>query len=515
MELVDKGAFMKRIIMTLLILFMTVSVIFANEAGKVRKTGAAEEIRLIVAAKSSLINELNRAVWSYAEPGYQEFKSAAKHISILESEGFNVEKEIAGIKTAFVARYGSGSPVIGFLAEYDALPNLSQKGGCPVKTPLKNNTNGHGCGHSVLGAGAVGGAIAVKEYLKRHPEIKGTVVLYGTPAEEGGCGKTFMAKRGCFRDLDLFYSWHPSTSNGVASYKTLAYYQVKYVFDGISAHAGGAPDRGRSALDACELMNVGVNYLREHVPTSSRIHYAYLDCGGSAPNVVQDHTEILYYIRGIKISDCDQLLERINNIARGAALMTDTKVTIKFYGGLSDFVTNTVAASALNQALHEMGGPVFEEPEYALARLLLEKSCSPEEKTARIERSARAEKIKPEEFALRPLEKHINGYNPKAVPFQTFASTDDGDVSQLVPGARFNLVNGIPGSPSHSWIVTSQSGSSIGDKCAQGAARVFARAAVMIFENPELVQAAQKEWSEKLGGKYKSPIPDKVNPGEF
>lgn len=478
----------------LAILSLTVCVTFAEESSAVSQSTPADEIRQIVSEKSQLICELNRAVWSYAELGWQEHQSAAKLTAALEAEGFQVEKEIAEIPTAFVARYGSGSPVIGFLAEYDALPNLSQKSGCPTQTPIPENPNGHGCAHSVLGAGAVGGAIAVKEYLKRHPEMKGTIVLYGTPAEENGCGKTFMVKRGCFRDLDVFFSWHPSTVNRVASAKTLACYHVKYAFDGVSSHASGSPDQGRSALDACELMNVGVNYLREHVPTSSRIHYAYLDCGGSAPNVVPNHTEILYYIRGVTLADCNRLRERINEIARGAALMTETKVSIQICQGLSDFVTNRTAAKVLNQALHEMGAPSFEEPDYELARAFA-KTSSPDRNQL--------------------LETRLKDYDPNAAPAQNYASTDDGDVSQIVPGARFNLATGIPGTPIHSWLMTAQAGSSIGDHCAHGAARVFARTAILFFEKPELVGAAQKEHSETLGANYQSPIPDGVQPWNF
>lgn len=495
----------------LLILFVLICLSFSSVMGS---DPEVETLRKIIDEKSAVINDINRSVWEYAEIRYQEFKSAAKIIAVLEAEGFKVEKELVGIKTAFRATYGSGSPVVGFLAEYDALANLGQKGGSSVKTPISGQSNGHGCGHSVLGAAAVGGAIAVKEYLKKHP-MSGTIVLYGTPAEEGGCGKTFMVKRGCFRELDVVFSWHPSTRTGVATGRTLANYKVKYTFDGISAHASAKPDAGRSALDAAELMNVGVNYLREHVPMETRIHYAWLNGGGNAPNVVQDHTELLYYIRARKVADCDQIMERVNNIARGAALMTGTNVTIKCLAGLSDFQTNSVVASILHQALCEMGPPSFGDPEYTLARDFMANLFSDSRRKMIIEQTALAGKITPEEFAKKPLDTSIGNYNPKAPLPQAYGSTDDGDVSQIVPAARFHATNAVPGSKAHSWEFTAQTGSCIGDRCAQGAARIFARAAILIFKDPEIVKPAKAELLRTTGGKYKCPVPDDAVPGEF
>ncbi len=528
----EKGIFMKKLLLGLVIFGLTVSSAFVSEsvspalfasAPKTPSPSAADplsltpegkEIKTIVEEKAPVIIDLNRSVWEFAETRYKEFKSAAKIISVLESEGFTVEKETAGIKTAFRAVYGSGSPTVGFLAEYDALSNLGQQAGSPVKKPVPGRPDGHGCGHSVLGAAAVGGAIAVKEYLKKHP-MKGTIVLYGTPAEEGGCGKTFMAKRGCFRELDIVFSWHPSTGTSIATGRSLANYKVKYTFEGISAHASGSPDKGRSALDAGELMNVGVNYLREHMSSFARIHYAWLNCGGDAPNVVQDHTELLYYIRSPKLSDCDLLIERVHNIARGAALMTDTKLTIKILGGLSDYLTNSVAASVLDRALQEMGAPSFGEKEFALARQFMTSLYKQDERQILTEKLAKKGKMTAEEFAQKPLDRTVGKYNPNAPLPISLGSTDDGDVSQIVPAARFNMTNTVPGSRGHSWEVTAQSGSCIGDCCAQGAARVFARAALLVFQHPEIVKPAKEELLRTTKGKYKSPIPNDAVPGEF
>ena len=332
--------------------------------------GSKEMICSIAETKNERIADINHAVWSYAEGGYQEHKSAAKLIEVLRSEGFAVEERAGGIETAFIGSYGSGSPVIGILAEYDALPNLSQEAGNAERCPIEGQRFGHGCGHSALGAGAVGAALIVKEYLKE-TGLPGTVKLFGCPAEETGFGKAFMAKAHCFDGLDMCFSWHPADANTNFP-RAIANYAVRFDFKGRSSHASSAPEQGRSALDACELMNVGVNYLREHVPASTRMHYAYLDCGGDAPNVVQDHSSLLYYVRGPRLSQCTEVLERVKKIAQGAALMTETEVHIQVLGGLNDYIPNDTASRLLADAFLAYGGPDFGEEEYAIARKFFE-----------------------------------------------------------------------------------------------------------------------------------------------
>ena len=317
-------------------------------------------IHEIVMEKADTISEINRAVWDYAEFGYQEKQSAEKMKAVLRQEGFEVEEGLAGISTAFVGRFGTGKPVIAILAEYDALPDLSQKAGCAKPCPIEGKKYGHGCGHSALGAGAAGAAIAVKEYLQR-TGVTGTVELYGCPAEETGFGKAFMVKEHCFDGIDAAFCWHPMDSNMSMSVRTVAYYKVRFDFKGRTAHAGAAPELGRSALDACELMNVGVNYLREHIISDARVHYAYLDCGGEAPNIVPDHASLLYFIRAPKLTQSGEILERIKKIAEGAALMTETSVTIKVLGGLSDTIPNPTLSSLLSDAYLEAGAPDFGE----------------------------------------------------------------------------------------------------------------------------------------------------------
>ena len=267
--------------------------------------------------------------------------------------------------------------MIGILAEFDALPNLSQKAGETKRCPIEGKAYGHACGHSALAAGTVGAAIVAKEYLKETGKT-GTVKVFGCPAEETGFGKSFMVKRGCFEGVDMCFTWHPMDHTSLWG-RTLGYYKVRFDFKGTASHAGGAPELGRSALDACELMNVGVNYLREHIISSARVHYAYLDAGGDAPNIVQDHASLLYFVRAPRLADSAAILERVKKIAKGAALMTETEVNIKVLGGMSDNIPNPTASRILSDAFVAEGGPDFTEEEFAIARRFLD-ILSPQER---------------------------------------------------------------------------------------------------------------------------------------
>lgn len=469
-------------------------------------------IRDIVEEKADIISGINRAVWEYAEFGYHEEQSAEKIKSVLREEGFQVEEGLAGIPTAFAGSFGSGRPVIGILAEYDALPDLSQKAGCAVPCPIDGKKYGHGCGHSALGAGAVGAAVAVKEYLKR-TGAAGTVRLYGCPAEETGFGKAFMVKGHCFDGIDAAFCWHPMDGNMSMSVRTVAYYKVRFDFKGRTSHAGAAPELGRSALDACELMNVGVNYLREHIISDARVHYAYLDCGGEAPNIVQDHASLLYFIRAPKLSQSGEILERMKKIAEGAALMTETKVKIKVLGGMSDTIPNPSLSKLLSDAYLETGAPDFGEEEFAIAREFL--AAMPEEQRARVVKNgAKQNGITEEEFAGRPLNTFILPYNPAMRDKVMTGSSDVGDVSYQVPTAQITAATGIPETGAHTWQMTAQVGTSIGDKASQAVARAIALACVKLYEDPELLDAAKKELEDETGGVYVSPIPEDVIPGE-
>lgn len=465
-----------------------------------------------VASKADVIAGINQAVWEYAEFGYQEVKSAAKIREVLLEEGFDVEMGIAGIPTAFVGRYGTGKPVIGILAEYDALPELSQQAGVAKPCPVNGKKYGHGCGHSALGAGAVGAAIAVKEYLKSS-NLQGTVELYGCPAEETGFGKAFMVKEHCFDHLDMAFCWHPMDANASMAVRTVAYYKVRFDFKGLTAHAGAAPELGRSALDACELMNVGVNYLREHIISDARVHYAYLDCGGEAPNIVQDHASLLYFVRAPKLYQSEEILNRIRKIAEGAALMTETEVCVKVLGGMSDTIPNPTASKVLSDAFVEAGAPDFGEEEFAIARRFLE--IMPREQQERVIRQgAKMHGLTPQEFARRPLNTYITPYMPEMRSKMMTGSSDVGDVSYQIPTAQITAAVGIPETGPHTWQFTAQVGSSIGDKASLAVARAIALACVKVYQDPALVETAKQELLEETGGIYQSPIPDGIRPGE-
>mgnify|MGYP005982486529 FL=1 len=311
-----------------------------------------------VSRKQDLVVEVSDRIFDFAETGFHEFETAKLYQQVLEKEGFAVEMGIAGMPTAFKATYGNGKPVVGFLAEYDALPELSQVGGCTERKPVcGENPDGHGCGHNLLGAGTLAAALAVKAYLEENPG-KGTVILFGCPSEEKGNGKTIMARDGIFEGVDAALTWHPDTANAVWTTSSLANVSVFFNFKGVTSHAAAAPELGRSALDAAELMSVGVNYLREHIISDARIHYAYRDVGGIAPNVVQGHSRVHYFIRAPKSWQVQEIYKRVIDVAEGAAKMTGTEMTYELYAGLSDFIPNHVLSEVLYEALEEVGDKI-------------------------------------------------------------------------------------------------------------------------------------------------------------
>ena len=389
--------------------------------------------------KRQKLTALSEEIWRYAEVGFQEFRSAQALERCLEDEGFTLEKGVAGMPTAFVARYGSGKPVIGFLGEYDALFDLSQQPGNPQRALFENGTAGHGCGHNELGVGALASALAVKEYMQEQG-LAGTVVYYGCPAEEDGSGKMHMAKEGVFDELDGAFTWHPSSKNAVDGCSSLACIGVLYRFHGRATHAAGQPHLGRSALDACELMNVGANYLREHMIPEARIHYAYRDAGGGAPNVVQDHAALYYFIRAPKVSQAVELRERVDNCAKGAALMTGTTLEITTTDGLCDFIPNQTLSALLQQGLEAVGAPRFTDADRALAAQFQQGYPQAELKA----KNELYEKDYGPEIAAQLAGKSLMDivlplqFDPAASP----GSTDVGDVSYVCPTAQLT----IPGS---------------------------------------------------------------------
>ena len=331
-----------------------------------------EFLEHVIDQKSQMILDANDRIWEYAELAYHETRSADLLCQILKDEGFSVTTGDAGIPTCFTGTfsYGSGKPVMGILGEYDALSSLSQKAASPRKEPVEAGAPGHGCGHSALGTGSLAAVLAVKEYLVENKK-DGTIIYFGCPAEEGAGSKQFMARAGMFDNVDFVYTWHPATINAVECNHSNAIMGANFEFKGVSSHAGGSPHLGRSALDAAELMNVGCNYLREHMIPEARIHYAYIDAGGTAPNVVQDHAVIRYEVRSPWVSQVKDLFERVKNVARGASIMTDTTVDCELAMAFTEYIPNNALAAVADECMKEVGAPKWDEDDYAMAREFL------------------------------------------------------------------------------------------------------------------------------------------------
>ena len=472
----------------------------------------AQSVKALVDAKFDKAAQLARDIWNYAELPYEEEKSAAALIAALEQEGFSVEKGVADMPTAFVATFqnGEGGLTIGLLGEYDALSSLSQKAACTVKTPVCEGAPGHGCGHNLLGAGALAAAVAVKDALVSENK-PGKVVYFGCPAEEGAGSKQFMARAGCFDGVDFCITWHPSTVNEVLTHGSLAIMGANFAFDGVASHAGASPHLGRSALDAVELMNVGCNYLREHVIDAARIHYAYSDPGGTAPNVVQSHAVIKYEVRAPKVSQVQELFTRVVDGARGAALMTGTKMKYEITMAFSDYVPNRTLGAVVDQCMRELGAPEWTEPDYRLAAEFLR--TYPRTTMVGI-REKLGYYFEPEELdaALeKPLDRIIHPFNPKETAYSS-GSTDVGDVGYATPTVMFHVATACLGNVGHSWQNTAFACSDIGMKGMLRAAEIMTLAAIRTMDQPEVIAKAREELKQKNGGSYHCPLPDYVTP---
>ena len=460
-----------------------------------------------VAEKASVIAEVSDSVWGYAELSLQEEKSCAKYCEVLEREGFAVEKGICGIPTAFSASFGSGQPVIGLLAEYDALSGLSQKAGSLKREEAVPGGTGHGCGHNLLGAGALGAALGVKAYLER-TGVPGTVVLYGCPGEEGGAAKAFMAREKLWYSLDAALTWHPKDVNEVVTGSSNSCIQTQYKFTGIAAHAAGDPDRGRSALDAVELMNIGVQFLREHMSDKARIHYAITDAGGRSPNVVQPRASVLYMVRSNHVSEAVELQKRVDDIAKGAALMTGTTYEKQFIDGLADTIPNHTLESVLYRNFEVLGVPVHTAEEHAFADRLA-KTYPGADAVAGIGADFDADVAD----KVRQLQKAAGGaLNDFLAPlYQGPAfepgSTDVGDVSWQCPTGQIHVAAWPNGCPGHSWQNVSCGGTDLGRKAAVHAGKVLAAAAIDLLTDPALLEAAKAEFAKQTAEGYTCPIP--------
>lgn len=454
-----------------------------------------------------MFTSLSDEIWGYAELGYKEFKSSKTIEDALDEAGFTLQRGVADIPTAFVARYGNGGPVVGILGEFDALPGLSQD--CvPYRKPLENGAAGHGCGHNLLGVAGLASVMAIKQAIDSG-EAKGTIIYYGCPAEEGGAGKAFMANAGVFNDADVCLTWHPDTFNGTWYANFLANYRVTFKFRGKTAHAAADPFNGRSALDAVELMNVGVNYLREHMIPDARVHYVTIHGGGVAPNVVPDFAESLYSVRAPRTDQLDPLFERVKNIARGAALMTGTEVEITVISGMSNMLPNDTVNEVLQSKLEELGAPRFTEDEHVFAREL-SKSIPPES----LETGAYVYGLDSKDVAALKDKVLFEEILP---PFKSEVilpgSTDVGDVSWVVPTGQIFTACWALGSPGHSWQIVAQGKMGIGQRGMLYAGKVMALAALEFMQNDAVREKAKAEFKERrAAAKYVSPIPPGTKP---
>jgi aminobenzoyl-glutamate utilization protein B len=465
-------------------LCITCLIVGSTLAATARAQESPRELLDFIDARAGQTIEIAGALWNFAEVGYKEVRSSKLLQDTLAAEGFEIDSAVAGIPTAFVASYGSGEPVIGVLAEFDALPGITQDA-VAVRSPLPGKPAAHACGHNLFGAGSVGAAIAIRHWLEE-TGTEGTVRLYGTPAEEGGSGKVYMVRAGLFDDVDAVLHWHPSDHNSAGVTTNLANRSAKFRFRGVSAHAAGAPDRGRSALDGVEALDFMTNMMREHVPQETRIHYV-ITSGGSAPNVVPDFAEVYYYLRHPDADVVNEIWDRILDAARGAALGTGTQVDWEIVGGTHALLNNLTLAEMIDEKLRAVGGVDYsaEEREFA------EKIYATFDSTRELGSEAEIE----------PFEEEI-------VP----TSTDVGDVSIAVPTVGIAVATWVPGTAAHSWQAVAASGMSIGHKGAIVAAKTLSLAAIELFTNEDLLAEAATEHRRNLGDDfvYESMLGDRA-----
>lgn len=463
--------------LTLLLLAAVSSSVFAQKT--------KQDVLKSIDSKTEQYSNIAHNIWEFAEVGYQEVKSSDLLQETLTKSGFKVEKGVAGIPTAFVATYGSGKPVIAILAEFDALPGVSQDAVPEVKT-IPGRTAGHACGHHLFGTASSAAAIAVKDWMIANKK-QGTIRLYGTPAEEGGSGKVYMVREGLFNDVDIVLHWHPGAMNSASFGSSLANKSGKFRFRGIASHAAASPERGRSALDGVEAMDNMVNMMREHVPDDARIHYV-ITRGGEAPNVVPAYAEVYYYVRHPDREQVVSIWNRVVKAAEGAALGTETKVEFEITGGVYNLLSNEVLSKAMDNNLRLVGGYTY----------------TPEEKEF-------AEKIQKTFTTAPPKLETTNTIIPFGENSDKGGSTDVGDVSWVVPTAGLSTATWVPGTAAHSWQAVAAGGTTIGTKGMMMAAKTLAGTMIDLFEQPKIIQDAWKEFNTRRpqGFKYEALVGDR------
>ena len=435
-------------------------------------TMADSSLNMSINKHQKTFEDVALKIWDWAEVGYQEYKSSELLQSELASHGFTITKGVANIPTAFIAEFTNGGPVIGILGEFDALPGLMQTSS-PFKEERDDVAAGHACGHHMFGAASAWAAVAVKEWLVR-TKTKGTIRFYGTPAEEGGSGKVYMVRAGLFDDVDAVLHWHPSSSNAANAESSNSNKSAKFRFSGISAHAAGSPEKGRSALDGVEAMNMMVNMMREHIPQESRIHYV-ITKGGLAPNVVPDVAEVYYYVRNPRREKVQEIFDWVVKTSEGAAMGTETTVTHEVMHGNYSKLANDTLQKIMHKNLVKRGGIKYSKKENEYAEEIYQTMVSPGNKIGDQEK--------------------VNPYRTS----HTYGSTDVGDVSWVVPQAGLRTATWVPGTAGHSWQGVAAGGTTIGMKGTKLAAQVLADTAQDIFKNPDVIEAANAEYQKRVG----------------
>lgn len=452
----------------------------AASAAHAGPLGADARSQVLAGVDGEKVEANGKAIWGFAETGYQEKQSAALLAKELKDAGFEVTMGVVGEPTAFVAKFRNGAgPVVAVTAEYDALPGLAQQI-VPVKTPIAGQAHGHGCGHNLLGAASVGAAIAVKKWMIAS-KVPGELRVYGTPAEEGGSGKVYMVRDGLFKDVDAAVHWHPSGANSAVQSISMANSNGKFRFRGKSAHAAANPEAGRSALDAVEIMNVASNYLREHIPDRTRIHYV-ITSGGGAPNVVPDYAEVFYYVRSADPQVVRSVMERVKKAGEGAAIATDTKMEFEQIGGVYSMLPNDTLGQVMDKNLRSLGGIEWTAEEKAFATKMRESV--------------------PDARGTIDSVGQVQPYAVRTDPDAAGASTDMSDVSWVVPTVGLGTATFVPGMPGHSWQNVAAAGGSIGAKGSVLAAKTLALTLAEMIASPDVIAAAKTEMEKRRGPNF-------------
>ena len=468
------------------------------------------EIGALVQDRKQAYTAMSDRIWGFAEPRFQEYDSSRLQQEYLKARGFSIRADLAGEETAFIAEYGSGKPVLAFLGEFDALSSLEQEADSTERRPVPGKTNGHGCGHHLLGTAAVAAADALKTYMESHG-LLGTIRYYGCPAEENAGGKAYLVRDGFFNDCDAAITWHPSTTNKtMMADKYLS--NLFFTFHGISSHAAGAPELGRSALDAVEIMDIGVNYMREHMIDEARVHGAITNPGGIAPNVIPSEAQILYAIRAPKVTQVKKLYERMCDIARGAALITGTTVDIKQVAAYSNVIENDTLEDIMYENMRHFVPIGYTEEELAYARRFQEVITELDKEGLKdlISILSGRDKEKKRQMEESPmldfvLERHVS--------FGGGGSTDVGDVSWVVPTGKVDINCYAAGTALHSWQAVAQGKAPAAHKGMLTAAKIMACTGAELLEKPELLERIKEDWLEKLDGEtYPEPLPKDVKP---